>query len=224
MSREKRSGGEERSNLPVVENALTTDERFDTFPSETRVTAQFAAQALESLTQELLDPSVKELSFSSWKSESWTRLETSWLTPSSEAPTQLGADRESVAEILVRLKAVERSQHQLLSSQEVHASEAATKSDVSEATKLVIESLEQRNSELMVLLREMEAHLEKVSVRRQLSVLLGASVIASAILYLVTLVSDGLTISSPWPEVALVASLLLFFVARSLKPPQRRES
>lgn len=98
----------------------------------------------------------------------------------------------------------------------VHNSEAATKNDLQANSEQVIAALSQQNAELQKGLKRLKAHLDLFSVRTITTIISLILVAFSTVLLLLTLAKGPLVVSSPLPQLLLIASIGLYLMARQL--------
>lgn len=100
-----------------------------------------------------------------------------------------------------------------------HSAEAVTKVDLSDHDKGVHEALLNQVHTLKETINELQKHFEQFSARRRFTIYSLFFVTLSTLLLILNLSFGRIIIQTPWPELAMITSILLFVIARKL--PER---
>lgn len=100
-----------------------------------------------------------------------------------------------------------------------HSAEAVTKVDLSDHDKGVHAALENQVHTLKETITELQKHFEQFSARRRFTIYSIFFVTGSTLLLILKLAFGRIIIQTPWPELAMITSILLFVIARKL--PER---
>jgi hypothetical protein len=97
-----------------------------------------------------------------------------------------------------------------------HHAIAATKVDVEEGNKSIIQNLTETNRELTNAIIALKEHIDKFSARRVLIVFSLLMITLNAVVLATVLFAGPMQIRSPLPEFAMIVSIAMFFLAKAL--------
>ena len=103
---------------------------------------------------------------------------------------------------------------QIREEQRVHIREAATKMEVKVHDQNMQAQHKVQNDRLAELITDFERYNKHLSVRHRFTAYSFLAIAVSALGVVMDLIRGGVTITSPWPEVALAVSLGFLFMAR----------
>ncbi len=137
------------------------------------------------------------------------------MTEDAGSDYSVAASRADVRLIVDELKEMRKQQ-------EEHHKDAATKADIAAQNDRIISSMREEIVGLKDTILALAKYLDQFATRRRMTIYSLFSVSISTALLILKIVHGQVIITTPWPELAVIISLMFFVMARTL--PQRPKS